>query len=441
MICLADFPDTQRFPQSSIIRKYRTSLCRDTLVFCVHSRYKSSRTGVISSVCFLGTIFSHLRGSPMLCAVLNGSLRSRTTGIRYLHEKSKQQKQQGGKQGALDQMRFQQPNGKNKNKKAREPVPLPICPYEYWDTHCHIDTILDKLGPSPSWKEFRQKSLQGNLGGCISVCCERETYAPVMSLLEQDTEGVVHGAFGLHPHESKHWNDDVERALVEAMKHPKVVAWGECGLDYFYMHSDKELQQQAFARQIQLAVQTKKPLVVHSRDAEEDTLRILKEHAPKDWRIHIHCFTSSKPFAFALVQHFPNLCIGFTGALTFPKASALQEVVQALPLSRILTETDGPFMSPVPYRGGIAHPGHIPIIAQKIADLKGVSLEECLAQVRKNIKLVYGVLSEPTHEYFYYNTAVRARVHPMLLRQRMKSVARDPSSRSSRPTWLLHPWL
>ena len=134
----------------------------------------------------------------------------------------------------------------------------------------------------------------------------------------------------------------------------------------------------------------KKPLVVHSREAESETLDILKRKIPKDHKIHIHCFTSSKAFAQDLIGYFPNLFIGFTGVITFASAQSTRDVVQIVPLERILLETDGPFMSPNGFRGYLSHPGFIPLVAKQIAEVKGIPVEKVLQKTRLNANLMYG---------------------------------------------------
>ncbi len=157
------------------------------------------------------------------------------------------------------------------------------------------------------------------------------------------------------------------------------------------MHSDKEVQKKVFTRQIQKAVALKKPLVVHSRDAEQDTIEIMTKNIPKAHPIHLHCFTGSPEMALALLEAFPNLCIGFTGCITFQSAEDLRAVVKQIPLDRILLETDSPYMAPLPFRGHVCHPGMIPLVGNQVATIKGVTLEEVLDQTRKNAKRVYGV--------------------------------------------------
>jgi TatD DNase family protein len=257
---------------------------------------------------------------------------------------------------------------------------------EYIDTHCHLDSILGQLGTT--FPDFRARFLPAEFAGCITISCDPGSIGATLSLLKED---LVYGAFGLHPHDAKAYTPELEAQLREAMGAAKTLAWGEIGLDYHYNMSPPEIQREVFARQIRQGVACGKPLIVHTREAEEDTLDILRREAPKDWRIHVHCFTSSLGMAEKLLEHFPNLCLGFTGIVTFKNAHDLQQVAKATPLGRLLLETDGPYLAPVPFRGKPAHPGHIPYIAAKIAELKGVTLEEVYAAARENTKRVYGI--------------------------------------------------
>jgi TatD family hydrolase len=152
-------------------------------------------------------------------------------------------------------------------------------------------------------------------------------------------KAMCFGSFGQHPHEARKWTDEVEANLRKVLKHPKCVALGECGLDFHYMTSPKEDQLKAFRRQCQLAVELSMPLIVHSREAEDETVEILMQEMPREWHIHMHCFTSSSAMAKQLLEHFPNLFIGFTGVVTFKKADEVQSVVRDVPIERILLET------------------------------------------------------------------------------------------------------
>jgi TatD DNase family protein len=266
---------------------------------------------------------------------------------------------------------------------------------EYIDTHCHMDMILAKLGLA-DFQAFRAACLPEVLpvalpivfGGCITISCDPSSVPATLALMSNPG---VYGAFGIHPHDAKAYSPGLEEILRKAMDNPKTVAWGEIGLDYHYNMSPPELQREVFVRQIRMGVECGKPLIIHTREAEADTLEILRSEAPRDWRIHVHCFTSSLDLAGKLLDAFPNLRLGFTGIVTFKNALDLQEVVKATPMDRFLLETDGPYLAPVPHRGKPAHPGHIPLIAQKIAELKGVTVEAVYAAARDNTREVYGI--------------------------------------------------
>lgn len=235
---------------------------------------------------------------------------------------------------------------------------------------------------------FAQNNWPPELEKCVNVCCDLESFDPTEKLVENDK---IYAAYGLHPHNAKDYTDQIEERIIKNMSHPKTVAWGEIGLDYHYNMSPPEVQREVFARQLKKAVELKKPIVIHTREAEDDTFRILKENVPAEWRLHIHCFTSSVKLAKDILEYFPNSFIGFTGVVTFKSARDIREVVTAVPVNRILLETDGPFMAPEPFRGKTAHSGHIPYIAKKIAEVKGIPVEEMLTAARDNTLRMYGI--------------------------------------------------
>lgn len=231
----------------------------------------------------------------------------------------------------------------------------------------------------------------GNFGGAITVCCEPESYNDVLDILNNDKSGKIYGAFGVHPHVAKQWSPTIQKKFETAMGHPKVVAWGECGLDYYHSHSPHDVQKACFIEQIKLAVKYNKVLMVHTRDAEEDTLEIMLKHVPKDHLIHIHCCKSSIKMVKPMLEYFTNIYFGFTGCITFPKVEpTIIESLSIVPLNRLLCETDGPYMAPVPFRGAVAHSGMIPFIAATMAKVKKVELNELMKIVRENTKTIYG---------------------------------------------------
>eukprot|EP00741_Cyanophora_paradoxa_P008464 tig00001333_g8191.t1 len=260
----------------------------------------------------------------------------------------------------------------------------------YVDTHCHLDAICERMKvPLAEVSDLAFFEFPPSFDALITVACEpAKDFAAARTLLGLER---VYGAFGVHPHEAGAYTEAVEREIEEAMRSPKVLAWGECGLDYFRNQHAPELQRQVFARQIGKAVEHGKPLIVHTREAEEDTLAVLREHLPRAWPVHVHCFTSSAAFARDLLRSFDNLYLGFTGVITFKNGAGVREAAAGTPLERILLETDGPFMCPEPHRGKVAHAGHIPLIAAEVARVKGVDVERVFEQCRANTRAVYRI--------------------------------------------------
>lgn len=176
----------------------------------------------------------------------------------------------------------------------------------------------------------------------------------------------------------------------------KVVAWGECGLDFVKAKDDKvlESEKRIFRRHIELAIKFKLPLVVHSREAETETLEMMLEHIPKNWKIHMHGLFGSKPMIDALIDYFPNLFVGFTLALR--NYESLEEQCRNVPITRMVTETDSPYLpsvndSKTNYRPLWSHPGEIPLILHKIAELKRMDEQETSRIIRRNVRSLYGI--------------------------------------------------
>jgi TatD DNase family protein len=256
----------------------------------------------------------------------------------------------------------------------------------YIDTHCHLDQILERMGLA-SFADLRP-SLGSGFEACLTISCDPDSVEPALALMEN--EGV-YGAFGIHPHDARLYTPALEGRIAAALAHPRCKAYGEIGLDYHYDLSERALQREIFVHQLRLGIAAGKPLIIHTREAEDDTLEILRGHVPRDWPIHVHCFTSSRRLAQALLADFSNLHIGFTGILTFKNSDDLRETARLVPLDRMLVETDGPYLAPVPFRGKPAHPGHIPLILEKLAEVKELPVEEVAAATLANAKRVYGM--------------------------------------------------
>lgn len=259
---------------------------------------------------------------------------------------------------------------------------------EYVDTHVHLDTLYSKMKKPQDWpfSEFQQTFPPG-FAGCVTVFSD--SFDASLNFINQGNP-LIYGALGIHPHNANVYNDEMEACLREHMKNPRVIALGEIGLDYHYDNSPRDVQKTAFERQCRLAVELGKPIVVHTREAEHDTFEVLERAVPADHKIHIHCYTDTVWLVEQVLAKWKNAYFGFTGVLTFPKGQDVRDACAAVPLNRLLSETDGPFMAPVPRRGKPAHPGMIPFIVQKMAEVKSVDEATAFASLRQNCRDFYG---------------------------------------------------
>jgi len=203
----------------------------------------------------------------------------------------------------------------------------------------------------------------------------------------------IYAAIGLHPHEASLYNDDLEKTLVDLSRHPKVIGWGEIGLDYYYDNSPRNIQQTVFRRQLELARELQLPVIVHTRDAEDDTIAILREAWADRGGMEIggiiHCFTGTQSLADAAIEM--GFYISFSGVLTFKTAEELRSVARAVPLERLLIETDCPFLAPVPHRGKRNEPAFVTETAKKLAEIKQVGVEELGLLTSGNFRRLFGL--------------------------------------------------
>lgn len=198
---------------------------------------------------------------------------------------------------------------------------------------------------------------------------------------------TVYAAVGVHPHSASEWDDHTANALRALLREEKVVAVGEIGLDYHYDFSPREKQREVFEQQILLAREEGYPIVVHSREATADTVELLKRYP--DVRGELHCFSGSAQTAEELVKM--GYYIAFGGALTFKNARKTLEAAAAVPMERLLIETDCPYMTPVPFRGKRNEPAYVRLVAEKLAEVKGVSVEEIARVTMENGTRFFGI--------------------------------------------------
>lgn len=215
-----------------------------------------------------------------------------------------------------------------------------------------------------------------------------DSHAAAFRLAEQYP--FIYTTVGVHPHEARLLDDELCARLADLAQHPKVIAWGEIGLDYHYDNSPREVQRDAFRKQLRMARERRLPISIHTREAEADTLAILDE----EWKDSglggvIHCFTGTRAFAEAAVEL--GFCISFSGVVTFKKAEDLRETARALPIDKILIETDAPFLAPVPYRGRRNEPAYVVEIARSIAELRGTTPDEIGRKTSGNFTRLFKV--------------------------------------------------
>lgn len=237
------------------------------------------------------------------------------------------------------------------------------------DSHCH----LNYPGLVEREAEVLESARARGVSGFLNISTRQREWAEVVAATERHSD--VWASIGVHPHEADAHPDLGTAALVDAAAHPRVVAIGECGLDYYYDKSDRDSQKARFRAQIEAARQADLPLIIHTRDAEEDTAAILSEEAVKGGvKGVLHCFTGTQWLAER------GLDIGFyvslSGIVTFKNAKELQEVAKNIPEDRLLVETDSPFLAPVPNRGKPCEPAFVADTAAFVAGLRGMSVEQ-----------------------------------------------------------------
>ncbi|GAB7562899.1 TatD family hydrolase [Methylobacillus methanolivorans] len=235
------------------------------------------------------------------------------------------------------------------------------------DSHCHLN-FPELRQNLPALRAAMQEERVGH-ALCISVTLP--DFPEVLAVAEAHDN--FYASVGVHPD----YEDEplfTEDQLVNLAAHPKVVAIGETGLDYFRLTGDLEWQRERFRLHIRAAIRAQKPLVIHTRNAAEDTLRIMREEGADQVGGVMHCFTESLEVAQAAIAL--GFYISFSGIVTFKNAVALKEVAKAVPLDRVLVETDSPYLAPVPFRGKLNQPAYVRYVAEEIANLRGISYQE-----------------------------------------------------------------
>jgi len=254
------------------------------------------------------------------------------------------------------------------------------------DSHCH----LEYEGLAEDQPGVLERARAAGIGGFLNISTRRSEWDRVVSTAEREPD--VWASIGIHPHEADQHADLGEAVLLEAADHPKVIGIGETGLDYYYDKSDRQVQQALFRTHIAVSRQTGLPLIIHTRDAEDDTLAILEDELGKGaFPALIHCFTASGGFGKRVLEL--GLTISLSGIVTFKNARELQEFAQEIPAERLLVETDSPFLAPVPHRGRPCEPAFVADTARFVANLRGETIETLSENTTRNFRALFTKVS------------------------------------------------
>lgn len=235
------------------------------------------------------------------------------------------------------------------------------------DSHCHLSFPQLRGDIDGIVARMRER----HVAAALNVCVTLEDFPAVLALAETHRE--IFGSVGVHP-DYQDGREPTEEDLVDLARHPKVVAIGETGLDYYRLKEPLDWQRERFGVHIRAARRSGKPLIIHTRAAAQDTLGIMREEAASEAGGVMHCFTETRAVAEAALDL--GFYISFSGIVTFKNATELQEVARFVPLDRLLIETDAPYLAPVPYRGKTNEPSYLPHVAEKIAALRGIPLAQ-----------------------------------------------------------------
>tara|TARA_Y100000590_G_scaffold309344_1_gene349349 strand:+ start:578 stop:1339 length:762 start_codon:yes stop_codon:yes gene_type:complete len=236
------------------------------------------------------------------------------------------------------------------------------------DSHCHLDhePIFENLN------DIIIRSKKVGIEKLLTICTTLEGYKNILNIIQKDP--IIYGTFGIHPHETKNQLIGKEEIIKQAKLNKKIIGIGESGLDFYYNNSDKDSQIKSFNSHIDAAIELEFPLIVHSRNAENETFEILKKKNTKNLKILMHCFTGSSNFAKNLIKL--DAYFSASGIITFKNSNELQETFKIIPNEKLLIETDSPFLAPVPMRGKKNEPSFIKFTLEKLSELKNIEIKQ-----------------------------------------------------------------
>ena len=249
------------------------------------------------------------------------------------------------------------------------------------DSHCHLDQepLINNID------DVLNRAKDVGIEKLLTICTTFKSFNKIKHLVKKDK--IIYGTYGIHPHEAK--NDKVTSEIIirEIKQHDKIIGIGETGLDFYYNHSDKEDQIKSFEEHIKASLELKMPLIIHSRNAETETLEVFKKYKDNKLKILMHCFTGSNEFAKDLLDF--DAYFSASGIITFKNSQKLQETFKSIPLNKMLIETDSPYLAPVPNRGKQNEPSFVKYTAEKLADIKQISKSELVNATTANFNKLF----------------------------------------------------
>jgi len=250
------------------------------------------------------------------------------------------------------------------------------------DSHCHLDhePLLENLD------EVIKRSKEVGITKLLTICTTLDSFNRIKEIIKKDP--MIYGTFGIHPHETNN-NLSVDKNFIinEVNKNEKIIGVGETGLDFFYDHSDREIQISCFKAHIEAAIELNRPIIIHSREAEDDTYQILKSFKSQGLKILMHCFTGSASFANKLLDL--DAFFSASGIITFKNSLELQNTFKNIPLEKLLVETDSPFLAPIPMRGKKNEPSFIKYTIKKLSNLRSLTEKEIVKITTNNFNTLF----------------------------------------------------
>ena len=249
------------------------------------------------------------------------------------------------------------------------------------DSHCHLDhePLISNLD------EIIKRSKDVGIKKILTICTTLDSFNKIKNIVKKDK--IIFGTYGIHPHETKKNKVTSELIVNEVKNNEKIIGVGETGLDFYYNHSDKFDQIKSLEEHIDAAIKLDIPIIIHSRDAEIETLKVFNKYKNCNLKILMHCFTGSKKFAEKLLDL--NAYFSASGIITFKNSTILQETFKFIPIDKLLVETDSPFLAPEPNRGKNNEPSYVKYTAEKLANIKEISNEDLIRITSSNFNNLF----------------------------------------------------